>query len=227
MISAVLFDLDPSDARTDSLYAVLSDAERMRADQFRFHCDRTRFISRRGQLRWYLSAFAEKDAKDLHIDPDSNGKLVLHDRPDICFNLSKSHGVALCVVSDDCEVGCDIERCDPALARQDVAARFFAPAELQALQTLAGQDWIDGFFRCWTCKEAFVKGTGLGLSYPLQSFSVTVLPGVSAGFTAGGRGWALQALKPFAGFYAAVASATLQAPITSPVPFFRTQGQCH
>ncbi len=221
MIEAVLFDLDLAAAETADLYAVLNSDERLRAGRFRSDTDRNRFIARRGQLRRYLADFADKDPKELQIEPDCNGKPVLRDRPDIRFNLSKSHDLGLCVVSDQGEVGCDIERLDPALAHPEVAARFFATAEMQALQSLSGETWTEGFFRCWTCKEAFVKGIGSGLSHPLQSFSVAVLTEQPPGFMGGGGAWALQAFKPFAGFFAAVATEHSLGDIVLPIPVFR------
>jgi 4'-phosphopantetheinyl transferase len=52
--------------------------------------------------------------------------------------------------------------------------------EQQTLAALQGQQKFEGFFNCWTRKEAYVKAVGSGLSLPLRDFDVSLMPGEPA-----------------------------------------------
>ena len=56
-------------------------------------------------------------------------------------------------------------------------SHYFAPGEIAVLETLQDSDWLQGFFNCWTRKEAFIKATGEGLYCALDSFEVSLVPG--------------------------------------------------
>jgi 4'-phosphopantetheinyl transferase len=45
---------------------------------------------------------------------------------------------------------------------------------------LPEQEKLQGFYNCWTRKEAFVKATGRGLTFPLAAFDVSLEPGAPA-----------------------------------------------
>jgi len=67
----------------------------------------------------------------------------------------------------------DVERIRP-LDELVLARRWFAPAEVAALEALSGEERRAEFFACWTRKEAYVKALGSGLTTPLSSFEVPV-----------------------------------------------------
>src|SRR5262249_45007363 len=48
--------------------------------------------------------------------------------------------------------------------------------ETAAILKLPSERQIEGFYHCWTAKEAYVKATGEGLSLALDSFCVGVDP---------------------------------------------------
>src|SRR5262249_56606268 len=83
------------------------------------------------------------------------------------------------------------------------AERLFSPEERRRLSALPPEQWRDGFYNCWTRKEAFVKALGLGLSHPLDSFDVAVEPGEPATLLSPVGGWSMQGFAPRPGYLAA------------------------
>lgn len=202
-----LFDLDLPPAELDGCMGWLDPAERARASRFRDPRDRDRFVARRGHLRRHLADRVGVGPDRLRIVADDHGRPFLPDASDLAFSLSKSHGLALCATSHGGAVGCDIEWRDPELACAKVAERLFAREEYDALAALPPDRWVEGFFNCWTRKEAYVKALGLGLSYPLDAFRVSVEPGEPARFVTPEPGWTLTAFEPASGFQAALVTA--------------------
>src|SRR6185295_8989510 len=81
-------------------------------------------------------------------------------------------------------VGVDVERIRPDFATRDVARRFFAPAEVAALEALPDADRAEAFFACWTRKEAYIKARGRGIALGFDRFEVSVAPGRPAALVA-------------------------------------------
>ena len=199
-----LVDLDV-DAETLKRYASWLDiAERERAARFRHDRDRNRFVARRGELRELLGHDLGVAPEAVRLAEDGHGKPVLLDDPELRFNLSHSNGRALIATARGGAIGCDIEWRNPELACPKVARRLFAPAEYEALIALPPEQWVAGFYNCWTRKEAYVKALGLGLSYPLHAFTVSVAPGKPARFTSEETGWTLSSFEPAPGYQAAL-----------------------
>ena len=125
--------------------------------------------------------------QEFHLSPppetakEPGGKPFFPSRPDICFNISHSHGAAVCALHDK-PVGVDIEKLRPAPRR------------------LAGGMEDEAFFRLWTAKEATIKrqgGSVAALLRPmepdglcqcleglLEGYTVTVCPSEKAAIRA-------------------------------------------
>jgi len=201
---AWLFDVDLPAEDVFALYPLLDREERTRAMQFRFARDRDRFIARRGRLRHLLGSYLGEAAQDIVFRHNDHGKPLILGDEGLQFSLSHSHGVALCAVAWDCAVGCDLEWQDADLASRETADRLFSARERVDLDRLAPGQWIEGFYNCWTRKEAFVKALGRGLSHPLDSFDVSVAPGEPAALLSRSGQWSMDAFTPRHGFQAAV-----------------------
>jgi 4'-phosphopantetheinyl transferase len=212
------FSLDAA-PRLKELAGFLSADERERAARFRFDRDRDRYIVCRGSLRELLAARLRIAPASVQFVYGRFGKPAI-DQPEIRFNVSHSHGMAMIALARSREVGCDIERIDPLFAGEKIPERFFSPYEVAALRALPAADQCDAFFRCWTRKEAYIKACGMGISLALDSFDVTVGPNQPPALLRGADGWSLRAIDaPPAGYAAAVVVSDAivdQPPITMP-----------
>jgi 4'-phosphopantetheinyl transferase len=79
------------------------------------------------------------------------------------YNLSDTHGGTLFAISRAARVGVDLELAARAPPAARLAARYFAPAEAQALAALDEAAAARAFILSWTAKEASCKCTGTGI----------------------------------------------------------------
>ncbi len=203
-------------ARVEQLAQALSEEERARARRFVFEDARRRFTAARGALRAILGRYLGVAPGDLAFACNAHGKPALAGgagEGGLRFNISHADGLALVAVALGREVGIDIERVREDFATEEIATRFFSPAEFAALQALPAGARCAAFFNCWTRKEAYVKARGAGLSLPLDRFDVSLAPGepaallVTADEPAEASRWSLRELAPGAGYAACLAAA--------------------
>ena len=188
--------------------------ERARAERFYFQKHREHFIAGRGLLRNILSRYLDGAPDQLRFCYNSYGKPALTKESGaegLCFNLSHSHGIALYAITHGREIGVDIEYFRPDVEAEKLAERFFSPREAAVLRTLPEHLRKEGFFNCWTRKEAYIKAEGKGMSIPLSTFDVSLTPGEPAALlrtqnhSQETSRWSLQALNPEPSYAAALA----------------------
>lgn len=153
---------------------LLDDVERARANRFVFEQDQRRFVTAHAWVRIVLARCLDRAADSLRFTAGARGKPRLVDTAvDLRFNLSHSGERALLAVACGREVGIDIEK-HRSVEIGDLARRFFAPSEWQALLALESSEQVPAFFNCWTRKEAFIKALGDGMACPLDGFEVSL-----------------------------------------------------
>jgi len=206
--------LDRPAAQVRSLARNLSPEESHRASRFYFEKDRDRFVVARGVLRAILGSYLGIQPREVRFNYNAYGKPSLAPAAGVRalnFNLSHSRELALLAFTRAGRVGVDLEFMRPDFATNEVAQRFFSGQETDALRSLSSSLRTEGFFNCWTRKEAYVKARGEGLSHPLDSFSVSLTPGEPArllsikGRPAEVDRWNLHNLSVAAGYAAALA----------------------
>ena len=159
---------------------VLSPDEIARADRFHLARDRQTFTATRAWLRILLGRYADSDPKVLSFSYGKQEKPALggaQSASQIQFNVSHSGLKAILAFARRRVVGVDVEQVRDNFDHEALARRFFSPAEQEALAALPPGEKCEGFFRCWTRKEAYLKAHGLGLSLALDSFDVALAPG--------------------------------------------------
>jgi 4'-phosphopantetheinyl transferase len=175
-----LWKIDLRCESTAEMNASLSRDEHDRAARFHFEKDRQRFRIAHASLRIILGRYLDLAPASLAFAQTEYGKpfLINHEAAGVHFNLSHSKDLALVSVTREREVGVDIEFMRSNFATIDVAEHFFSVAEVYTLTGLDPDHRTQGFFNCWTRKEAYIKARGEGLSLALDSFDVSLAPDV-------------------------------------------------
>lgn len=155
---------------------ILSTDEKIRADKYRQSVHRIRFRLARGILRILISQYLGINPGDLEFRYDFYGKPWLRfDNERLNFNISHSHSWGLYAFTYGRKVGIDIERIQPMKDIDRIIRQVFSEQEMKAFYHLSTGQRLEGFYRCWTRKEAVVKALGKGLSYNIQSFTVSLM----------------------------------------------------
>ncbi len=200
--------LDREEKVLGQLESTLSLEEKARADRFHFANDRNRFVVARGLLRELLGRYLHQAPAGLEFSYGKHGKPSLSGESassGLCFNLSHSSGLVVYAIARERNLGIDVEHARPESAGEDIAQRYFSAREVSDLRTLPPEARVEGFFNCWTRKEAYLKATGMGLQISLDSFSVSLLPGQPVQFLGGVESrWHMADYHPAEGYVAAV-----------------------
>jgi 4'-phosphopantetheinyl transferase len=213
--------LESSENNFAQAFSWLSPDEVERADRFRFDRHRRAFVLGRAMLRALLAGYLRMTPEEASFTYGPKGKPALSGAAcPLSFNVSNSGDLAACAFTLDCEIGVDVEHRRRLLEIEGIARRFFASDEVSELMRLPEEERPEGFFNCWTRKEAYIKAVGDGLSLPLDSFQVTLQPGVAArmisldGSTAAAERWTLHAFTPAPDYAGAIAYQDRERPLT-------------
>lgn len=153
------------------LLGMLDDAERARADRFRFARDRDAYVASHALTRGTLTRLTGRPPSSWTFETGSHGKpevVCCPGTPRIRINSAHTHGLAAVALILDHDIGCDAEFMSSD-APPRIADRFFAPAELTGLYAMHGSAARERFYALWTLKEAYLKAVGRGLGLGLDA----------------------------------------------------------
>lgn len=171
--------LDWPKDKFDAAFQLLSEEEQARAERFVIEQHRDRYIASHAVLHQILSLYVNCPPEKLQFQQNDHGKPYIANLPlglNLQFNMSDSHDYALYGLRLDDEVGVDLEYMKSKIRAEEIAKRFFSPDEYRALLDLPPSERLEGFYRCWSRKEAYIKAIGQGLSFNLSRFSVSLKP---------------------------------------------------
>jgi 4'-phosphopantetheinyl transferase len=210
-------NLNLDKSQLDRFRSTLSADEIIRAERFYFEKHRHSFIASRGILREILGRYLEIEANQVKFGYELRGKPFLitdSGTLQLNFNVSHSEDLALYAMASPAagiasggkssnQVGIDLEMIRPIADIQQLAQRFFATSETNAIASLIPPYQEQLFFRYWTCKEAYLKATGEGLS-SLDQVEIIFNPPDSPKLSHTNH-WILQELIPADNYVGAVA----------------------
>jgi 4'-phosphopantetheinyl transferase len=139
--------------------------------------DQERAIVSHRALRAILARYLGTAPARLEFDRNPHGKPFLaraSGEGEICFSLSRSHGLALYAFAREREVGVDVEQVRPISEVAQALEHVLSARERAEFCALPAEGKEQVFFEAWTRKQAFVKATGYGESLPSSEVEVSM-----------------------------------------------------
>ncbi len=159
-----------------SRYAtLLSAAETVKQQRYKFSKDRHDALITRAFIRDLLSYYADIDPQDWQFDKGEKDKPEVINAPlPLRFNISHTKNMIVCAVTLTDDIGCDVENTGRSNDVLAIAERYFSTKETEELFSLPVEQQRNRFFDYWTLKESYIKAWGLGLAIPLADFSFSI-----------------------------------------------------
>ena len=128
-------------------------------------------IKRNYILLKILSYYLQRDISRIEINYTEFGKPFIP-QSEFKFNVSNSFNYLLVGISQNNEIGVDIEKIRNNIDYTKLVTRYFTENEKKAFNNFNEKIRKEIFFEWWTIKESLIKATGLGMHLPLNSFEV-------------------------------------------------------
>jgi 4'-phosphopantetheinyl transferase len=145
---------------SEKLITWLAEEERAKVERKKTPEARHASICARAGLRLLLGHYTQTAPEQVQLTQASTGKPFLTDQT-LSFNLSHSGDWIVWAVSLQGEIGVDLEKIDPTVNWQRVAARYFSTEEQRTLAS--SKEPLRLFYDLWAMKEAWVKSSGEGV----------------------------------------------------------------
>jgi phosphopantetheinyl transferase len=143
------------------LPALVTTDEQKRAEGMISQHRQCEWIAGRALLRQCLGYYMHMDGLALAFDKTASGKPFLRHPDSPAFSLSHGPGWIACAVAQADNIGIDIDSEARRNRTDDIAARYFHPAEQGELAKAMNREERQClFFRQWTLKEAYIKALG-------------------------------------------------------------------
>jgi len=150
--------------------AMLSSFEIERAGKLKVQRRRQQFVCGRALLRTLLQHHSGEPAATHHLTTSDTGKPVCVGGPAV--SIAHSGDLILCAVTDQGDIGVDIEQICQRKNLQAISSRYFDPDEVTWLTTQPE----DRFYMLWVLKEAWLKARGTGIAGGLDQLCCLVTP---------------------------------------------------
>lgn len=161
--------IERNGAGLETMKALLSPQELLRADRYHRDKDRQRFITSRAGLRWLLGRYLGADPIDIEFTLGQHKKPYLKKPASrLHFNTSHVDNMVLIAIAR-VEIGIDLEKVDGEFDWQEILDSTFSPDEIAFVRGQPAHA-ERAFYTLWTRKEALAKATGKGLQDDFTMF---------------------------------------------------------
>lgn len=171
-------DLEQSEQECQRYKKILNIDELKRLEQFFFEKDKRRFIIARGYMKEVIGRYLEIESHDIVFTTSIYGKPQLIDsiNQGLHFSLAHSHKLVVLAITKS-RVGVDLEYIHRAIDYKNIAQNFFSKSEYQIFTSLPEALKKEGFYNCWTMKEAIRKVYGDEKILNMIEIEVSFIPG--------------------------------------------------
>lgn len=156
---------------------LLAPEEQERYQRLPGEAQRQLFLLAHVFLRHALSSHFDVPLRTWRYEYGPQGRPEIsrhHDLPLPRFNLSYSRGYVACAITQQADIGVDIEVVQPTESIRKTARRYLSKDELDTLRCLSGQEYVSRFLVYWTLKEAYLKSRGTGFTKTPSAISFHV-----------------------------------------------------
>jgi len=148
-------------------YEFLNDDEKVKVASFTRPGIQKKYIKTRGVLRKVLGEYLEIKSQDIEIKIAEHGKPFVENEA-LFFNLSHTANRLVIAVSNNSEIGIDLEQYKYRKNLQGLVKKCFSEEEKHFWESLSAQQQVMLFYQLWVRKEAFVKAIGRGIAVGLD-----------------------------------------------------------
>lgn len=169
-------NLEQSSINVQNSFDILNEAEKNKAQKFRFEKHQKRYTMARSSLKRILSRYLSMTPQNVEFQYNDYGKPQLLEKLnniDLQFNVSHSENVAIYGITCHYLIGVDIEYIRPMPEADNLAKRFFSRKEFEHISQLSSTEKYEEFFKLWTAKEAYLKAIGKGISGGLEKVEIS------------------------------------------------------
>ncbi|WP_150468578.1 4'-phosphopantetheinyl transferase family protein [Francisella sp. SYW-9] len=139
--------------------------------KYKFANDQNKRLLARSFLYNYLKY--KYQISNFELKHDQYKKPILKADDNIDFSISYSEQYIVVAISDEYDIGVDIEFIDTKINHQDLINIIMHPKEISCYNKLTKKaDKLDFFFEVFNVKEAIIKSLGMGLYFDVQNINI-------------------------------------------------------
>jgi len=172
-----IWSVDLSELRKDKqeMNELLSCEEKIRAGKFLKEEDATRYTKSHYKTREILKEYFANKNSIIQIEKDIDGKpFIKNNTLDLYFNISYRGNVFVMAVSNQKQVGIDVEQIKEFKGIKKFIDFCFSEKEKEIINTAKNKnDKIANLFELWTAKESYVKALGKGITTNMKSIDAS------------------------------------------------------
>ncbi len=161
-----------SDDALAQLQSWLTEQQKQSLEQLKSFNGQLSFASSRALMNAALGKHLNVSIDQVEIEKDAKGKphIACPANSSCRFNLTHTHELSAIAITNDLNVGIDVESMNRKNRSLAIAKSYFHPDEYEALKNIEDQAVQKAhFYRLWTMKEAYLKATGGGIADSLKS----------------------------------------------------------